>query len=101
MDINLEPVAKYFWDCDFAALTWQQHQDFIIRRILQHGDINALRWLRAQVSDEALKAWIIAHHARGLSPRHIRYWALMLDIDSALADQWVEASRNSLWEKRR
>ena len=31
------PLRSLFWDCDFAQLDWQQHRDFIIRRVLAEG----------------------------------------------------------------
>jgi len=59
-----------------------------------------LRWLRTKLGDEQLRDWIISHNARGLSPRQIRYWALILNIDDQLADQWVKEALNSIWERR-
>jgi hypothetical protein len=100
MSVDLSPVTKFFWDVDNRDLSWEKHPDFIIRRIFQSGDFHAARWLRAQMGDRALQKWLIQHNARGLSPRQIRYWSLILDIDSSLADQWVETAKESIWEKR-
>lgn len=101
MNLNLEPVFKYFWDCDTQSLSWSSHKDFIIRRLLVDGDFNAARWLRKTLGDEYLRDWIIAQGGHGLSPRQISYWALILDIDATLADEWEETASNSIWEKRR
>jgi len=97
---ELIPFSKLFWDCDFSALDWDEHRDFIIRRILTDGDWNALCWLRAYIGDDALRGWIIQHAARSLSPRQIRYWALVLDIESSLADRWVTETKTLGWEWR-
>lgn len=100
MKVDLSPITKFFWDVDGKDLSWEKHPDFIIRRILQFGDFNAVRWLRLQMGDRALQKWLIQHNARGLSPRQIRYWSLILDIDALLADHWVKTARESIWEKR-
>jgi hypothetical protein len=101
MDSDLGRVAKYFWDVDVSALSWEQNQNFIIRRILQTGDLESLRWLRARLGDTGMREWIVSHNARGLTPRQIRYWALILDIMPALADEWVETALATNWEQRR
>ena len=75
--------------------------NFIIRRILEYGDFNSYRWLRSKMGDEQLRQWVIARNGKGLTPRQIRYWALVLDIDSNLADQWVRTASQTIWELRR
>ncbi len=101
MSVDLQPIARFFWDQDIASLNWEQHRNFIVRRLLQYGDLQSLRWLRSQIGDEGLRDWIVKRNGRGLDPRQIRYWALILNINSSLADEWVETSRKTLWEQRR
>ena len=101
MPTDLEPVARYFWDNDVSSITWEQHKNFIIRRILQYGDFQSLRWLRKQLGDKELRNWIITYKGRGLTPRQIRYWALILNIETVLADEWVKSATNTPWEQRR
>jgi hypothetical protein len=101
MPVDIKPITRYFWDTDIASLTWERYKDFIIRRILQYGDFQSWQWLRAQLGDTELRDWIVAHNARGLTPHQIRYWALILDIESNLADNWVKAAANTIWEQRR
>jgi len=38
-------LRKYFWDCEFEALSMKQYPIFISERILNLGDIDSLRWL--------------------------------------------------------
>ncbi len=56
MEIDLNPLARLFWDVEFTSLNWDRHRDFIIQRVLSHGDLNALHWLRALVDDAELKS---------------------------------------------
>lgn len=101
MPTDLEPITRYLWDTDVSSITWERYKNFIVRRILQYGDFQSWRWLRTQLGDKELRDWIVAHNARGLTPRQIRYWALILDIESTLADEWVKAATNTIWEQRR
>jgi hypothetical protein len=98
---DFDPVARYFWDADVSSLRWELHRNFIVRRILQYGDLKSLQWLRRQMGDENLRVWIENHQGGGLSPRQIRYLALILNIDSPLADRWVRSASQTVWERRR
>ena len=81
MDKRLpEFLREYFWDTDFSRLTWDLQRDFIMRRVLQVGSWVVVCWLRGEVGDEALGAWIEAHEGGGLSPRQLRFWGLVLDL---------------------
>ena len=95
--VSLQPL---FWDCDFSSLRWVAHQNFIVRRILQAGNWEAITWLRTSLGDAALRDWIAEHSGGELSPRQLRFWELALNIPRATVDRWVEKSRNGLWEQR-
>ena len=93
-------LKPFFWDCDFSSLSWEQHGDFIIRRLLQSGSWQALRWLRAEVGDPELRRWIEQRHGSGLSPRQLRYWEIVLDLPHPKVTRWVRASTDQPWQRR-
>ena len=95
-----EALRPLFWDVDFSALDWDTDRDLIVRRILQAGNWQALRWLRSTWGDENLQRWLTDHHGARLSPRQLRYWELVLELPGIQVDQWVARARASLWEKR-
>lgn len=68
-----------------------EHRDFIIRRLLQRGSWDSIQWLRRQIGDPALRAWIIAHAVRGLEARQLRFWEVVLDLPHEQVDRWVES----------
>ena len=93
-------LQPYFWDHDFARLDWESHRNFIIRRVLQAGNWEALIWLREQLGDNVLRRWIEEHRGGGLSPRQLRFWELLLELPHAEVNQWVAVARNTIWERR-
>ena len=96
----LRGLETIFWDVDIASLSWDENRDFIIRRILTHGNLDMLRWLRRQIGDSGLEDWLVLHQGKGLSPRQLRYWQVILDIPKSIVDLWVDRSRNSIWYQR-
>jgi hypothetical protein len=93
-------LRPFFWDISFESLSWDSHRDFIIRRLLRSGDWDTLHWLRGQLGEEALRRWIVEHEGGGLSPRQLRFWALILDLEAAQVNRWIETLKSSVWEQR-
>ncbi len=93
-------IKSLFWDINFESLSWENHHNFIIGRLLQSGDWDSLLWLRSQVGDNEVKRWIVNHKGRGLSPRQLRFWELVLGLDPPMINEWIRAIQKSPWEKR-
>lgn len=93
-------LKPYFWDYPFSKLSLRTDRDLIIRRVLSSGSWDAVRWLRKKIGDENLKKWLIAHKGRGLSPRQLRFWELILDLPKRQVDAWVRMAKETPWGKR-
>jgi len=93
-------VRAYFWDYPSTKLSLKSDRELIIRRILTSGSWESIQWLRKQIGDVALREWLIAHRGRGLSPRQLRFWALLLDISKRQVNSWVGVSRNNPWGQK-
>ncbi len=93
-------LRPFFWDYDFKDLSWEEDQDFVIKRILTLGDWNTVRWLRSHMDDATLREWIINHRGNGLSPQRLRFWELILEIPHHQVNVWLKAEGRKIWEKR-
>jgi hypothetical protein len=89
-----------FWDYDFSALSWERDRDFIIGRVLTYGNWDAVTWLRSRLEDHALRKWIMHHQGRGLSPRQLRFWQLILGLPHREVNSWLEAQPRRFWDRR-
>ena len=69
---------KYFWDIDFEKLNFRKYPVYVSERILEHGNVQAIKWLFRNISKKELIKTILK--TRQLSPRSANYWALILDI---------------------
>src|SRR5512138_595735 len=93
-------LKPYFWDYPFSKLSIHADRDLIIRRILANGSWDAVRWLKKKIGEENLRKWLIAHQGRGLSPRQLRYWGLVLDLPKHQINDWVNSAKTNPWGKR-
>src|SRR5215217_888044 len=94
------PVRKLFWDVEPRSLRLDRDQDMIIGRVLASGPWETVQWLRSAVGEDAIRQWIEKHDGRGLSPRQLRYWQLMLGIPSRVVDAWLRSDRRHVWDRR-
>lgn len=93
-------IASLFWDCEASSLGWERDRDFGVGRALVSGGWAAGRWVRVQLGDAGLRAWIERHRGRGMSPQRLRFWQLVLDIDPSEVSRWIAARRGDPWGVR-
>lgn len=71
-------LKKYFWDTDFSKLDRDFYSQFIIGRILEHGDEGAVKWLFRYFKRSELKNAL--RRRQNISPLSANYWRLILNI---------------------
>lgn len=94
---SLQPL---FWDYDFKELSWQSDRDLIISRILSSGDWQTVTWLRRQLSPDEFRQWLLERRGRGLDPRQLRFWELVLDLPHRVVDSWLKVMDRDVWQQR-
>jgi len=47
-------LRKYFWDVSFDSLDSRNDSYFILERLLEYGDVQAIRWVLSQYREEEL-----------------------------------------------
>lgn len=93
-------IRSLFWDLDPRELRWERDQEQIIGRVLASGSWDAVTWLRKRAGDDAVREWIERHQGRGLSPRQLRFWELILDLSHRRVDEWLRSERRQVWDRR-
>jgi hypothetical protein len=93
-------LSPFFWDCRFAGLSWQHDRDFIIARVLQQGDFSVSLWLMRRAGIPELRSWFNARKGRGLSPRRLSFWTLILGIPRPLVKRWLQEQDDGIWNRR-
>jgi hypothetical protein len=67
---------KYFWDVAFDELSFEKYPGFIAERLLNYGDLNAIKWLLSCTSKQFIKSLI--ENSRNLNAKTKNYWQIML-----------------------
>lgn len=71
-------LKKYFWDIDFAKLDPKKRPTYVIERLLEYGNVQAVRWVLSQYSRAIIRSVVCQSHV--ISKKTANYWSLMLDI---------------------
>ncbi|MFQ5792107.1 MAG: hypothetical protein ACE5JI_16680, partial [Acidobacteriota bacterium] len=73
-------LRPFFWDIDPASFDPKSYPQYTIARILEHGDRQAVRWLKDMFSEDEIKNVILSEGR--LSRRSATFWALVYDLPS-------------------
>jgi hypothetical protein len=95
-----DDLRALFWDYDTDRLSWELSRHTIVLRLLEKGGLRAVRWLRQHLSDEEIREFIVLRRGRGISPRRLRFWSLLLEIPRRDVDEWIETARRDPWHNR-
>lgn len=66
-----EELRAFFWDYDPELLSWDRNRHVIVLRLLEKGGMQAVRWLRAHLTDDEIRAFILRRRGRGIDPRRL------------------------------
>lgn len=72
-------LKPYFWDVDSNRIDPQKSAQYVIARLLDRGNDQAIRWLLENYSKDLIKQVVTSR--RGFSPKTANLWALLLGID--------------------
>ena len=95
-----EEVRALLHDCDPDLVTWEEHRDFLVDRVLSNGNWSAVRWLRNEAGDDSLRRRITATRGRRLSPGQLRFWQLILEMPEDEVTGWLADEARAIWDRR-
>ncbi|MFT3767633.1 MAG: hypothetical protein QM820_19435 [Minicystis sp.] len=93
-------LRRFFWEYDFDDLSWESDRVLITERLLSRGTWPTWKWVREQLGDEGLAAYLRETRGRALSPRQLRFWGLILGLPKDEVSGWIEDKKGSLWFER-
>lgn len=89
---------QYFWEVKPEEVDLEKNDYYVIGRVLEHGNIAAVRKLRRHYGDQRLKQFLLSTYARGLSKRIMRFWQVVLNLSSEECEQISSIrNKNPLW----
>lgn len=71
-------LHRYFWDIDVKKFNFREKPQYVVQRLLEVGNLKAVRWLLRNFKKEQIKETI--QKRRGFSARTVSFWANFFKI---------------------
>ena len=71
-------LSKYFWEVEFESLDLDTRRAYILKRILEYGDEEAVSWMLQNFDRSEIRD--VLRRFRGISRKSANFWAIVLDI---------------------
>ena len=93
-------LHRYFWDYDPGTLRLDENRRTVVRRLLESGGLDAVRWLRSTIGDGEIREVLLRRRGRGMTPKRLRFWALAIGLPQDQVDSWIDAQNRNPWARR-
>jgi len=74
-------LRSYFWDVSFEELEIKKHAFFVIKRVLDRGNLRDVHWLVKTYGKDAIKEVVMG--TKDLARPTGNFWADMLGLDKS------------------
>lgn len=74
-----DSFKSYFWDVNFDSLNLKENKSFILKRLLDRGDTQALTWVLQNYDREDIGELLLS--SRDISQKTANFWADFLKLD--------------------
>jgi len=71
-------LKKYFWDVKFEDIDLDKRRVYILKRILEYGDKEAVHWMWKNFKKSEIKYALT--NFRGYSQKSANFWAFILGV---------------------
>lgn len=95
-----EFLRPLFWEYRFGSLSWEKDRSLVIGRVLEHGGLEAMRWIRRQAGDDHLREWLTEREGAGIDKRRLRFWEAVLNIPHRSVNAWLAREDRQIWDNR-
>ena len=72
---------KYFWEVKPENIDMQEHAFYILGRVLEYGDTEAVKNARKVYGDRLIRKFLLSTNSRVLSNRTMERWQGLLKLE--------------------
>lgn len=89
-----EFLRPLFWDTNFDRLRIAGHEQYIIKRMLELGDLPEVRWMMRRFPRQQIVETL--RRSRGISRKSAHFWSLVLGVPPEEVRCLTASSRQQL-----
>jgi hypothetical protein len=89
---------QYFWEAKPEKVDLEKHAWYIMGRVLEWGNLDAVRKLRRYYGDARLKEFLLSTNSRVLGNKTMRFWQVVLKLSPKECERISSIrGKNRLW----
>ena len=91
-------LKNLFWDVEFGKIDPKRSRVYILKRILELGDKQAVSWMWKHFKKEEIKDVLL--HGRGFTKKSANFWAVILNLkkeDVKCLNKSFQAIQKQFW----
>jgi hypothetical protein len=89
---------QYFWEVDPEKVDLDENAHYVMGRVLEWGNLDAVRKLRRYYGDARLKEFLLSTSSRVLSKKTMRFWQVILNLSPEECERISSIrGKNRLW----
>jgi hypothetical protein len=96
----LRKLEHLFWEYDFKDIDLSKDRELIIKKVLSHGSVEDLRWLRKVIGDEEIKVFLLKAKGRGMDRRRLRFYQVIFRLPAREVNIWLNEPARRIWDNR-
>jgi hypothetical protein len=82
-------LQPFFWSYRLADLDIREHQTLIIKQILNHGSLEAIKWLRSTYNESEIQAAIAESMESEWSKKSLTLWSKIYEITPTRQSRFI------------
>ena len=88
MDKN-ENIKQFFWDIDIDSLDREKHKQYIISRMFNFGDDEAIKWVKEEYSDSEIE--FVARNSRNFTKKSAEFLKNVYGLEESDMKYYINA----------
>ncbi len=97
-----EFLRPLFRECELEEIDVNRHSDFIMARVMERGNLEAMRWLRKTYESEEMISFMERRGRLVLPLRELNYWVFVAGVSDEKRRLWLDeaARKKCVWRDR-
>ena len=74
-------LKKFFWDADFSQLTFPEHENYVLGKLMAYGDLASIHWILRTFDRGTVSRYFMKKGRYALDRKSYLFWEKVLRMD--------------------
>ena len=74
-------LKKFFWDADFTKLTFPEHENYVLGKLMAYGDLASIHWILRSFDRGTVRRYLESKGKYALDKKSYLFWEKVLCME--------------------